>query len=310
VAFSYRMGRTTVHNIIKETCSAVWDILGPKYLTVPCTEEQWTNIASDFQHLWQFPNCLSAIDGKHIVIQAPANSGSEFYNYKGTYSVVLLAACDARYCFTMVDIGACGRQSDGGVFANSQFDAALKNCTLNIPQSEILPGSRRVAPFVFVADNAFPLRTNIMKPYAGRNLPYKESVFNYRLSRARRVIENAFGILATRWRIFRRPVIAKPDNIVHMVKAACVLHNYLQKNNRQAMYCPADVVDTYDDDGNLIPGAWRQEGQGTLLPRRVHANRHGQKAAEVREMFAEYFLSATGEVSWQKKCVSSTGPRN
>ena len=53
------------------------------FLKVPNTEEEWHEIAIEFNDLWNFPNCVSAIDGKHVVIQAPANSGSEFYNYKG-----------------------------------------------------------------------------------------------------------------------------------------------------------------------------------------------------------------------------------
>lgn len=312
VAFSYRLGRTTVHNIIKETCRAIWDSLAEQYLSVPTTADQWINIAHQFYELWQFPNCLSAIDGKHVVIQAPSNSGSEFYNYKGTYSIVLLAACDARYCFTMVDIGASGRESDGGVFGNSKFDVAIQNNTLNLPTDGILPGSNQSAPFVFVADNAFPLCRNLMKPFAGKQLPYNESVFNYRLSRARRVIENSFGILTTRWRLFRRPIIAKPENVVEMVKAACVLHNFLQRNNEvhaaASSYCPEDLVDTYDRDGNLIPGAWRQEGHGNLLPRSVHSNRYGQQASNVRKTFVDYFVSATGQVPWQRSYVLSSGP--
>lgn len=225
---------------------------------------------------------------------------------------MLLAACDARYRFTMVDVGASGRESDGGVFGNSEFDSALRGNKLHIPDSSSLPGTQCTLPFVFVADNAFPLRPNLMKPFAGKNLPFKESVFNYRLSRARRVIENAFGILTNRWRIFRRSMITKPENVVLMVKTACVLHNFLMTSNKHCqygvMYCPDDFVDMYDDDGNLIPGSWRQEGHGNLLPRSVHCNRPGQQAVAVRQSFAEYFVSPSGEVPWQNRLVLSTGP--
>jgi len=83
----------------------------------------------------------------------------------------------------MIDVGTSGHGSDGGVFANSQFDAAMHNNHLHMPTFKRLPGVTYSLPYVLVADNAFPLRTNLMKPYAGKNRPYRESVFNYQLAR-------------------------------------------------------------------------------------------------------------------------------
>nr|CAB3251798.1 putative nuclease HARBI1 [Phallusia mammillata] len=190
--------------------------------------------------MWDFPMCLGAIDGKHVVIQAPAGAGSEFFNYKGSHSIVLLAVCDAQYCFTMIDIGDLGRHSDGGVFANSEFGKRFMSGDLNVPSQACLPNTSVCVPYCIVGDAAFPLRQNLMRPYPGKNLPADKSIFNYRLSRARRVIENTFGILATRWRIFRRPIIAKPERVVAFTKAACCLHIFLQIKSRQNVrnaYC-------------------------------------------------------------------------
>ena len=161
-----------------------------------------------------FPHCVRAIDGKHV-IQAPSNSGSTFFNYKGTYSIILLAVCDTHYHFLMVDIGDAGCHSDGGVLSNSAFGRALEDNSLTFPPSGSLPGmtSSQVL-YVIVGDAAFPLKRNIMRPYPGKNLPESQFVYDYRLSRARRVVENSFGILASRWRIFRRPIIATPDHAI------------------------------------------------------------------------------------------------
>ena len=141
------------------------------------------------------------------------------------HSVVLMAVCDALYRFILVDTGDVGRHSDGGVLSNSGFGQALKNGTIALPQECLLAGT--VLPYVIVGDKTFPLLKNLLRPYPGKNLPEPLSIFNYRLSRARRVIENSFGILAARWRIFLCPIIADPSNVVIFTKAAIALHNFL-----------------------------------------------------------------------------------
>lgn len=73
-------------------------------------------IAEGFANKWQFPHCLSCIDGKHIRIKCPPQSGTLFYNYKKFFSIVLQAVIDYRYRFTSIDVGAFGKQSDSGVF--------------------------------------------------------------------------------------------------------------------------------------------------------------------------------------------------
>ena len=81
-----------------------------------------------------FPHCLGAIDGKHIIAQAPPRSGSTFFNYKQSFSTVLLAVCITNCEFTLVDIGEAGRQSDGGIYNNSNLGMAIDRNLLNIPE--------------------------------------------------------------------------------------------------------------------------------------------------------------------------------
>lgn len=109
------------------------------------------------------------------------------------FSTVLLAVCDANYCFITVDIGDYGKNSS--IFKNSIFYQKLIKKELNIPENSSLPESNEAKlPFVIVGDEAFGLSQNVMRPYGGNCLSMKKKVFNYRLSRARRFIECSFGI--------------------------------------------------------------------------------------------------------------------
>ena len=131
LAIRFRLGNSTVQEIIKDTCDAIWEEFAPTELKLPTTED-WQRIETRFAQRWNFPNCVGALDGKHIVIQAPNNSGSMLYNYKGTFSVVLVALVDADYKFTDVDIGDYESNSDGGIFKNSKFGQAFMNNELGI----------------------------------------------------------------------------------------------------------------------------------------------------------------------------------
>ena len=74
-----------VSSIIKETCPAIWQVLNEKYLIGPKLPEDWENIPEQFMQLWNFPDCIGTIDGKHIAIECPINSGSLYHNYKGFF---------------------------------------------------------------------------------------------------------------------------------------------------------------------------------------------------------------------------------
>ncbi|CAH1971623.1 unnamed protein product [Acanthoscelides obtectus] len=171
-------------------------------LVFPSSEEEWRGVAKEFECLWQFPNCVGAIDGKHIQIKKPRNSGSYYYNYKGNFSVVLMAIANAKYEFIMVHCGTNGRVSDGGVLSETKFYEKLINKKLCMPDPTEPHATNVMLPYTFVGDQAFPLTENLMKPYPDKNLTREQKMFNYRLSRARRVSENAFGIMASRFRIF------------------------------------------------------------------------------------------------------------
>lgn len=153
------------------------------------------------------PNCIGSLDGKHIKIRCPNKSGSAFHNYLSFFSIVLLAVVDAEGLFTVISVGDCGRNGDGGVLRNSQLGKLLRDNKLNIPSPTPLPGKDGPCiPFYFVAEEAFPLSNNIMRPYPSRGLNNNRRIFNYRLSRARKIVECAFGRLVSKFRVFNTPI--------------------------------------------------------------------------------------------------------
>ncbi|XP_036317872.1 protein ALP1-like, partial [Rhagoletis pomonella] len=214
---------------------------------------------------------------------------SLFYNYKGNYSIVLLAVCDANYTFTCIDIGAYGSQSDGGVLWNSGFGRQLYSGKLDLPENDVLPDSDITFPHYFVGDNAFPLKPFLMRPYPGTNLSLERQIFNKRLSRARRVIENAFGILACRWRILLNPLQMSPLSAEKIVKATVLLHNFLKMHD--GSYCPPEYVDQEDGD-SIRRGLWRSDISTPLQrARRIGSNNASQNAFKLRDDLKSYLVS-------------------
>jgi hypothetical protein len=120
IAFSFRVGRSTVSNIVKEVCQEPWNVLQPLYLPTP-TEEMWTQAVTGFRELWELPNSLGIIDGKLFKLKYPARIGSNYFCYKNYCYIVLLAIVDPYYNFIVVDIGSYGRQSDSGILRIRPF---------------------------------------------------------------------------------------------------------------------------------------------------------------------------------------------
>jgi len=122
-----------------------------------------------------------------------------YYNFKKFFSIVLIAICDHQYKFQLVDIGAYGGNSNGGILDASVIGKNLRTGQLNLPKDNAkLPGSDISILGFFIGDAAFLLTTRMMKPYCDSNLTIAQRIFNYRHSRARRTIKSAFGILANR----------------------------------------------------------------------------------------------------------------
>ena len=185
----FRVGVSTIHRCVIETCDAIWEALAEEEMPIP-TREDWICIEHEFNTRWQLPNCIGALDGRHVIITSPATSGSLYHNYKGTFSINLMALVDANYRFTFIDVGNYGSNADGTVFSRSEFGQLFLGQELDIPGPEPLPNSPELGnlPHVIVADEAFLLKPNIIRPYPrsrnARRLSHPKQIYNYRLSRA------------------------------------------------------------------------------------------------------------------------------
>lgn len=287
ISFSFRLGHTTVQEIVNETCKIITETLLEEMLPRPTTE-MWLSIANDFYTNWNFPNCLGALDGKHVTVQAPANSGSMFFNYKKTFSIVLLALVDARYNFIAVNVGSYGKNSDGGIFANCNLGKALERGTLSVPSDAPLPGTCTPSHYVILGDEAFPLKPYLMRPYPGQNLDVTKKIFNYRLSRGRRVVENAFGLLAQKFRMYFRTIQAKPENVDNMILSTIILHNFIKKQDNA----------TYSHEVRNLRDA--NESGGILRNLPLRGGNAANEAFMTRELFKNYFNSESGWLDGQE----------
>ena len=181
-------------------------------------------------------------------------------------------------------------------FTMVNFRRPLKKNTLNVPTAEILPDSTKRLPFVVVGDDAFPLKNYLMKPYPHQGLSREKRIFNYRLSRARRIVEDAFRILANRYRVFMTTIHLSPDTIESLVLASCVLHNYLRTKSSDR-YTPAGSFDKVNKDRSVVLGSWREEGYLRSIGKQG-SNFYAKDAKKIREDYCNYFNS-DGKVPWQ-----------
>lgn len=290
--FYFARGECTISRVVAETTEVIWGVLRDTYMPVPTTDE-WKAIATRYYELWNLPNCLGSMDGKHIRIQKYPNTGSANYNYKGYHSIILLGCCDADGYFTAIECGFAGRNSDGGVFQASALGRWLERDGLNIPQlGSPLPNdgeTGNIFPYYFVGDNAFPLKKYLMRPYSVRNLDNVKRIFNYRLSRGRKTIECVFGMMSQKFQILLKSITCrKYSTIISIIKCICILHNYIRKHEGVQYQ-----ISTFNESTS-------QRLKPILIPNMTFVNTPNG----LRNYLSNYFLKPDCVLPWQwNHCV-------
>ncbi|XP_065069830.1 uncharacterized protein LOC135694882 [Rhopilema esculentum] len=222
------LARSTVTRIVNEVTQVIVFCLWEQFVSnnMPKTEDEFQSKILDMEELWQFPCSWAAVDGCHIPIKCPPggqSSRKEYHNFKNFYSIVLMALVDAKYRFIWGSCGFPGNSHDSIILQSTSLWKKIKDGKM-IPEICQQIDAVKIPPLI-LGDSAFPFESFLMKPYTNAVLTKEQCYFNYRLSRARMVIEGAFGQLKGRWRFLLR----KSEGNVYEIKVATlaclVLHN-------------------------------------------------------------------------------------
>ena len=129
LAIMFGLGRSTVAEIVVETCREIAAHLLTEYVKIP-SGDRLKEVVDGFETFWGFPQAVGAIDGSHIPIIRPEESGSDYYNRKGYYSILVQGLVDHRGIFLDVNIGWPGKVHDARVFVNSSLYKKGMNSSL------------------------------------------------------------------------------------------------------------------------------------------------------------------------------------
>lgn len=329
LSYQFRVAHNTISLFVPEVCEAIREEYLAEQFTTPSDPQGWMEVERTFAAKWNWHHCCGALDGKHVRIVKPKHSGSNYYCHKGFYSIIILGLVDGDYKFVWCDVGTPGSESDAGVFKISTLEPALREGTLGLPDPAPLPGDDRDTPFFMVGDDAFPLRPYMMKPYSDKYLDHDQMIFNYRCSRGRRVVENAFGILASRWRVLHTPMNVSsspkmfhhlmsfftyltlyfnvclccmfqvtPENATTITKATIILHNIMRDR-----YPNAQNLELEAPEGDA--GSWRAAGVLDAVHMEGRGPRQTRAGKEQRAYLKAYYCSPVGAVPWQETALDA-----
>ncbi|XP_037944698.1 putative nuclease HARBI1 [Teleopsis dalmanni] len=298
----YKISAQAIARIVPETCLAIFKTLKNEYLRFPQNEKEWREIAEGFHNSCQFENCIGAIACKHVPIQRPPQSLGQFTNHEGTCSIILCGIVNSNYDFIYIHEGVNGSVVDGEVYLRGTefFDKWLDD-DLNIPDANRLQKSNFVCPYGFVGDETFALSENLWTPYPIEKSSLKEEVFNYRLNRARQVVEDTFGHLISKFKVFQKPLRVKLEHLDPIILGTCTLHNFLKAHSVD--YMTAEDVDVEDlERGIVVPGAWRKNKE--LLAFEKTKIDSMVESKELRDKLRDYYWNE-GKVPFQYKMINS-----
>ena len=297
--FGFRVGCSTIAQIIPVVCEAIIQEYSEEAIVCPSQPEEWKEKAQGFWQRSQVPHAIGAMDGKHVACNCPYKTGSLYHNYKGFFSVVLLALVDSDYKFLWIGVGHPGSMSDAQIFNNSELRQKIEDGTIGFPAPQPIPGEQRPLPYFILGDDAFAMKTWLMKPQSRRNMNHDQRIYNYRISRGRRIVENVFGVLSSRFRVLRTTIQFQAQHVTRIIYACCILHNLMRMRFRNGHI---DQFDKEETNGEVRPGGWREEGG--LIDLNQPRGMRGTEAAKAQRLYLQqYFNSPAGALPFQERMI-------
>lgn len=185
-------------------------------LSFQVPDKDWRTIALRYKEKHKFPNCCGAVGAKHVVIRAPHSSGNELANDQKKDGLIIITVVDDNSCFRYVNIIPKDLNLDGGFFRKTVLNTELEIGLL--PPGHFL-----------LSDAGLPMTNYLLKPFPETQLTIAQQTFNDRFARARQPVDDAFGMLADRFRIFEKAIGLAPDKTEIIVKACIAMHNWLRQ---------------------------------------------------------------------------------
>lgn len=193
---------------------------------------------------------VGAIDGTHVEIKAPLLNPADYFNRKQKYSIVTQAVTDSRMLFMDVSTGWPGSIHDARVLRLSGVFREIENGTILTRPATVI-NRTNVRPII-LGDPAYPLRPWLLTPFPAGALTAAQQRFNYRLSKARVIIERAFGKLKSRWRCLLKQLEESTNRVPQTIITCCILHNIcIRMDDQLDEDDDSDNDDDSDDDGGV-----------------------------------------------------------
>jgi len=255
----------TISLIIHEVCDAIKAEFVVEGIQCPTSTEEWISISEQFEKNGNF----------HTVVLRWMQACGSYMSWEHWLHVqklqrfILYCPYGLSRCrlqvFLWIDVGSDDSSKDASIYNGSELKEGLQNPNnpFHLPEDKLLPGDDVPVPYFIIGDNAFGINKALMNPFCIRNMDYHERRFNYRLSRARRVEENAFGILAHKFNVLLTIMNQIPKTCRKIIATCVILHNLIRLRYPTTHN---NLMDLKDQNQDVIPWAWRNDSTSGCLP--------------------------------------------